>query len=928
MRLSCTILLLLATLPVFSQIGLGEIEEQIYSNQAGAKTMVWNDLLPVGNDLLLAGQSSSPGGLGMYLARYEDSGLLLWDTVLSTSANSALGWLVADAQNHRYAVGAEVIGSSDERQIHLIKLDDNNQFVWQTTYRGPDNLSAATTDVQLVGSYLYLCGQQESNSSSQSFVAKFDLNGNLVWERAFAPGLPTFLSRLAVDAAGNVTAVGSADNAQSFLVLQYDSAGTLSWQYPASLSSNLTQYLADVAMDSDGNIYAVGTRESGVFEADIITLKLSPAGVVVWEKMVNNQDQNEGRRIRFAPDGSLYTLGNLSNGALALVVHYDTAGNSLWTESFQVGDQPLVSEAVVDAAGNLLVAVEDFDSIGVVRIDAAGNVDGRKTYGLEVANYVGGAELVNNTLWILGNGNDRREAQLIGLHPESLLETMRETRNGLPLSDARPGALVDNGDDFYRYKWLSAFSDDGDSAVFTTLQYDHENQLKWERSLKYKTVIPSYPFLAADANDNVVGLFQNGRNVEGGQLGLVKYDSSGNQVFLNLLGGTDLLRAGGLVLDPASNIFVAAHNATKREMELSRFDATGALQWTVPYKSPASNAVSIPLHLERTPQGKLVIAAIHRGLSNDNELHLFQYSATGTLEWQADVATQAGNVVTFSGMKILGNGDIIIFGASTILQYAAARFDTQGNRIWLHEGNNPFSGAPISMAVHEVFEETSTFLCFSTNSHVYVQALDNDGAQTKEGEFSISSSGTFYFPRFTFIKDDHWLIICGEHYMPENRPVPFEMSINMLDLDLFESRIDSFTTAQIRASIPTKIYNNDGYFTAYLTGDLSLGQGPRSILIRSFLALIGSIEDDLSQYQLKVFPNPTNNEVFIECDLPGIYRVSLIDLQGRELHSFAPQILQIGGRMELVLPPGVAPGLYLLSVITGEKTAYRRLLVK
>ena len=887
--------------------------------------MVWNDLLPAGNDLLLAGQSSNSSGLGMYLARYETSGLLLWDTVLITQDFSSFGWLGADGQNHRYAVGTEVIGNSSQQQIHLIKLNDNNQFVWQTTYRGPDGLFAMATDVQLVGSYLYLCGQQETDSASQSFVAKFDLNGNVVWERAFDPGLPAFLSRLAVDAAGNVTAVGSADNAQSFLAVQYDNAGSLSWQYPASFTSSLNQYLADVAMDSGGNIYAVGTRESGAFEADIITLKLSPSGSLVWEAIVNNQGQNEGRRIRFAPDGSLYTLGNLSNGTL--VVHYDTAGNTLWTRSFQVGDQPLVSEAVVDTAGNLLVAVEDFDSIGVVRIDAAGNLGARQVYGSDVANDARGADLINNTLWITGNGNDRREAQLIGLQPDSLFENKRVTAGGLPFSDARPGAVAGIGNfDDGGLRWLSTFSNDGDSAIFTTVQFNDNAVLQWERSMKYETVVPSYPFLVADANDNVVGLFQNGRSVDGGQLGLVKYDPSGNQVFLNLMGGADLLQAGGLVLDPAGNIFVAAHNATKREMELSRFNSGGVLQWTVTYKSPASVAVSIPLHMKRTPQGKLVIAAIHRGLSNDNELHLFQYSATGTLEWQADVATQAGDAVTFSGMEIIGNSDIIIFGASSISEYAAARFDSQGNRKWLHEGSNPVSSKPASMA-SEISQETRTFLCFSANGHVYVQTLNTEGVLIMEKELSVSSSGTFYIPRFAF-SIYTGLIILGEHYMPGNRPVPFIMSLKGWNLSLFEFYLDSAITAQIQSAIPTRNASNHGYFTAYLTGDPSLGQGPRSALVRSISAIVGSIEDDLAQYQLKVFPNPTSNELFIECDLPGVYRVSLKDLQGRELHAFAPQVLQEGGRLELILPAGIAPGFYLVEVMTGDKTAFRRLIVR
>ncbi|GAB4407769.1 MAG: hypothetical protein OHK0039_10390 [Bacteroidia bacterium] len=228
------LLLLLSGWQAAAQTGINLQWARALTNTAGASSMVWNAVLPQDGGLIVAGQASLPSGLGMYIGRYQPGGQLQWDSTLLTSGRSAFGWLAADAQGSLYAVGAEVLGAFDERQIHLVKCSPAGQIVWRKTYRGPDDQFAAASDVVLADGHLYLCGQYLTATGDEvSFVARFDLDGDLDWQQAFQPGVPTFLSRLAVDAAGTVTAVGSADDAFSFLVVQYSSAGVLSWQYPA-----------------------------------------------------------------------------------------------------------------------------------------------------------------------------------------------------------------------------------------------------------------------------------------------------------------------------------------------------------------------------------------------------------------------------------------------------------------------------------------------------------------------------------------------------------------------------------------------------------------------------------------------------------------------------------------------------------------------
>ena len=903
----------------WAQTGLNLQWERTLNNAAGSSNMRWNALLPASGGVMVAGQVSHPAGYGMYLAHYLTNGQVQWDTTLITPGTSTWEFLVQDGDF--FAVGTELVGGQGEWQVHLLRVDVAGQVVWRRTYRGPDGLFAVATDCQLAGGHLHLCGQQESPGGETSWVAQFDRDGNLVWDQTFTASVPTFLSRLTVGPTGAVTAVGSADNAYAFLAVQYSSAGVLNWQYPASLTSGLTQYLADVAADPHGNVYAIGARESGIFETDIITLKLGPAGNLKWEKALSNQDENEGRRLRFAPNGDVYSLGNLSNAALGLVIRYDTAGNSLWTRSFQLGNEALINEAVVDAAGDLYVGVRDFDSVGVFRITAAGTQAAKAAFGEETASGLGALTLAGGSVFAAANGGPGGQATLLALAPATLSETLRVSASGIALSDARPGALATDGN----HLWLSTFSDDGDSAIFAITRLGTGGTPTWERSRTYATVISGYPYLIPDGAGGIVGLFQNSRNVDGGQMGLIKYDAAGQEQFLTLIGSPELLNAGGMVLDPTGHIYVVANDATNRRMRLARYDPAGAEEWVVTYQSPSTTfAVSRPFQMQRTPQGKYVIAAAHRGASEDNDLHLFQYTDQGNLEWQADVAQQAGNTTSLAGMQVLPNGDIVVFGASTITQYAAARFNSSGTRLWVDEGTNPFSAAPRSLAVDA---QGRAYLCFSTNNHVYVRQLDAAGTLIGEETFDTPTSGTFFFPRQSTVVGG-LLAILGDHLM-SGRQVPFQMLIDD-QLNLVYVQVDSATTAQFQALAVDPTGNLYG---AYLTGDLNLGSGARGTLVRRYG--IGTVGLDprlgAAGADWRLYPNPAQTQVTLawEVAVPGWYAVQLVDMQGRPLGTLSQAQLPAGpARLEVPLPASLAPGVYLASLRGPGTASYRPLVIR
>ncbi|MEZ4776245.1 MAG: PQQ-binding-like beta-propeller repeat protein [Bacteroidia bacterium] len=921
--LTTSFLFLYSLLP--AQTGINLLWQKELTNTAGPKTLELNAVQALDNGTVVAGYSSTQVGIIMYIARYQTNGTLAWDTTLATPNNSSFLHLALDNQGNIYAVGSEIIGGFNERQIHLIKFNANGQVQWHQTYRGPSNQYASPGRLRQVGNYLYLAGSEKSSQNYEvTWLAQYDLNGNLQWDQTFDPGSEAGFADFAVDNAGKVTAVGYADYGYSFLAVQYASNGTLNWQYPDTLTSDVEAYLVGVAADDNGNLYAVGTLETGPFsEQDIVTLKLNQDGEFLWQKQFNNGDANSGAEIRLGTNGTIYTFGNKEDNfdEFALIIAYDSSGAKLWEVDYEIDFYTTVVAAELAANGDIYLGVQDFDSLGFVRYSSTGALQTTKTYGANQAQYLTDISLSADHLYATGVEGEQATTTLFSLQSNTLAEEFLAQPRGEALSDAQPGTLITDGN----HLWLSTFSDDGDTGRFAITKLDPGGQVLWERSKSYSAAIPSFSYLQHDGAGNVAGLFQNSKNVSAGYSGLLSYDANGTERFTVLLDSAVVYDAGGLALDNAGNSYITGINTGTKQMFISRYDATGTLQWTRFYQSPSSSfPYSKPYEMKYTAGGKLVIAAIHKGANNDNDLHIFQYTTDGTLEWHKDVANQSGNLTDFAGMEIATNGDISIFGSSGIGNYVAARFDSTGTLLWDEKGSTGSLGAPRRMAVDT---QGRTYLCFSTNSHVYVRLLNTSGGLITDAQLSLPSTGSFYFPWRCAIVNDQ-LAILGEHLTPAGG-VPFQMLLDN-QLSLVYGYIDSLQRAKIQAMA---VDPTGDLYGAYTTGDLSLSEGYRGALVRKYTIGTVGLEGDFlpGTQSMRIYPNPAREEIWVGLDVtqPGQYRFSLYDLQGRRVARLGESTLTPGlQEIRFSLPAQLNEGVYLLGVASEQGRTFRRLMVR
>lgn len=169
---------------------------------------------------------------------------------------------------------------------------------------------------------------------------------------------------LAPDRLGNLIVVGSSyglDNAFNLLAFKFGPDGAALWTNIYSGPGSDSDFGVGVGTDASNNIYVAGSSVDPVTGNDVVVLKYSSAGAVVWTNRYNSATNNYDFPTAFGVDaaGDSYVLvTTYSSAATALVtLKYDSLGNADWTNIYQgpAGGPDYPEALAVDRAGDVIV---------------------------------------------------------------------------------------------------------------------------------------------------------------------------------------------------------------------------------------------------------------------------------------------------------------------------------------------------------------------------------------------------------------------------------------------------------------------------------------------------------------------------------------------------------------------------------------------
>ncbi len=336
--------------PAWVQTMGGENED------TGNAVAVGKGLIAIGG---LFGETMSVGGMtangagsdDAFVAAFADDGSPRWlwsaggdasDVVLGLAATADGGFVAAGGFFGKASFGAIEVEAISYEDAFLVKLSAEGEVEWAKNFGGDRDDRFVRLAVDAQGS-IYALGTfegkaafggppLESAGSHDLVLVKLDARGEHLWSQRFG-GLDNEVGAgLAVDPAGNVTVVGSFDQAikigdeeyrgagtSDVLVVRLGADGTLAWS--RRFGGRGEDIASGAAADGAGNVIVSGWFEgevdfgAGKLKAatggnkDVFVVKLDATGATRWARRFGDRDHDKARAAAVTPDGDVYVGG-------------------------------------------------------------------------------------------------------------------------------------------------------------------------------------------------------------------------------------------------------------------------------------------------------------------------------------------------------------------------------------------------------------------------------------------------------------------------------------------------------------------------------------------------------------------------------------------------------------------------------------------
>jgi hypothetical protein len=341
---------------------------------------------------------------------------------------------------------------------------------------------------------------------------------------------------IAVDTLGNVYSAGDGGNFYT-AVVKYNSAGSQVWAYRYMLDDSYPSY---IIVDKNGDVYLAGTSYYYVLT------KISKDGNLLWKRTYDGtqyQTQNFLCGLVLTESNCPIisgAIGFAGTNADIVTIKYNTNGDTLWTARYNsLNNNVDQARSLAQAKdGSLLIAGYRYNGTALkpsflsVKYDSSGVFKWARTYGSP-----------DSSNWLYD------------------------------------GTFDNNGNSFV-VGWLNEYA-------YCTIKYNANGDFKWART--YSSTVSSFPYaIKTDNNGNVI-VTGNDYSSTQGFLSTIKYDSLGNQLWINNLSQispnfTNLNNRNSMKIDNSNNIYLTgSYNINSSGSQLgmftSKINSNGILNW-------------------------------------------------------------------------------------------------------------------------------------------------------------------------------------------------------------------------------------------------------------------------------------------------------------------------------------------------------------
>ena len=279
---------------------------------------------------------------------------------------------------------------------------------WDGTGSQTSNITFLTniiTDctVDNLNNVIVVGGIETAVNAPDAYVAKYDTNGDVLWEKRFAGIDSERFYGVEVDSNNNIYVTGNDDhnggNSVSTVTLKLNTDGDVVWDIERGVANGPDDIAYDIAIDSNDNIYVLAdTEQLGGSELDVWIAKYNSSdGSSPYDRYygigTSTSDNVRGcaitidsnDRVIFTGYQNQYTGGGTSTGGTYLAV-FDSNGTLAWQKAIYNDDQGAhvnggkQRDLAIDSQDNIYLIFNAGDLFGtgithccVLKFDSSGN---------------------------------------------------------------------------------------------------------------------------------------------------------------------------------------------------------------------------------------------------------------------------------------------------------------------------------------------------------------------------------------------------------------------------------------------------------------------------------------------------------------------------------------------------------------------------
>jgi hypothetical protein len=250
--------------------------------------------------------------------------------------SEAISDIVKDSEGDLYFTGATWKPGNVSTDMILVKYNRYGDTTWRKTWGNNESDMGLILSLDSENNvYVVVIRTYYSIDKHESFLLKYDNNGNKIWEHQFTYFYYQFIKSMIIDESDNIYLCGDktkysyyADfNKREIFLYMFDISGNLllneTWVQEPSVEFN------SFHIDSENNVFILGEKAS----EDVIFVKLNKYGSLMWNRTWGGSNHEYARDFRIDSKGNSYTLvvsRSFTPYDAQYVLKYNNSGDLQW----------------------------------------------------------------------------------------------------------------------------------------------------------------------------------------------------------------------------------------------------------------------------------------------------------------------------------------------------------------------------------------------------------------------------------------------------------------------------------------------------------------------------------------------------------------------------------------------------------------------